>query len=276
MDAIALHDDALHLPGFRAHGAHARIHVHADLPARAVGGAIASPAADVVILDDHVMRAGQQPDCVLLRAFERDAAHDDVGRRDRDVVLLTVAGIERDPFAGVKHVTARRAAVGDVDLLRAALQLHGACDWKTLIPGAGIQARTAELDFVLRPRLEMHEAAAALGVARIEPERQAFAPCGIAVLTKLNGAAARSWIRRRRPINADRFESGDGPRLCSKRRRGTRQRKKYQRIADHRASIARRSARVYRGLPPMESGMSGEYLQRCRLRTTALNKKKKI
>src|SRR5256885_4935858 len=171
MDAVALDDDALHLPRLRACRAYSGFHVYADLPAGAIGSAISSPAADVVILDHDVVRAGQQADRVLLRALQRQAAHDDVRRADRDVVLLSVARIERDALAGVEHITVGRAAVRDVDLLRAALQLNGACDWKTLVPRAGIQVRTAELDFVLRARLEVHQAAAALCIARVEPQR---------------------------------------------------------------------------------------------------------
>src|SRR5258708_33271199 len=215
MDAIALHDDAFHLPGLRAYGAHAGIHVHADLPARAVGGAIASPPADVVVLDNDIVRAGQQANRILLRAFQRQAAHDDVGRRDGDVVLLGVAAIDGG-FSGIQHITLGRAALSDVQWLRAAAHFHGPGDWKALVPGARIQARTAELDFVLRARFELHQAAAAFRVARIEPERQAFAPRGLAGLAEPDRAAARAGIGGGRPVNPDPFGSGEG---CAPRRR---------------------------------------------------------
>src|SRR5258706_7059832 len=196
MDAIALHDDAFHLPGLGAYRAHAGIHVHADLPARAVGSAIASPLADVVVLDDDIVRAGQQADRVLLRAFQGEAAHDDVGRRDRDVVQLRVAAIDSDTLAGIEHVPARAAALGNVDLLRAACDAHGASDGKALAPRAGgdasAAARVTNFDLVFRAGLEMHQAAAAFRVARIEPERQALAPRRRAELSVLDRAAARA------------------------------------------------------------------------------------
>src|SRR5260221_12724975 len=198
MDAIALHDDAFHLPGLGAYRAHAGIHVHADLPARAVGSAIASPLADVVVLDDDIVRAGQQADRVLLRAFQGEAAHDDVGRRDRDVVQLRVAAIASDTLAGIEHVPARAAALGNVDLLRAACDAHGASDGKALAPRAGgdasAAARVTNFDLVFRAGLEMHQAAAAFRVARIEPERQAFAPRGRGDLSELDPAAARARV----------------------------------------------------------------------------------
>src|SRR5260221_6578610 len=143
MDAIALHDDAFHLPGLGAYRAHAGIHVHADLPARAVGIAVASPAAEVVVLDDDVVRTGQQANRILLRAFQREAAHDDVGRRDRDVVQLRVAAVDGDALARIEHVPARAAALGNVELLRAACDAHGASDVKPLAPCAGGADRDA-------------------------------------------------------------------------------------------------------------------------------------
>src|SRR5258708_4357919 len=209
MDAIALHDDAFHLPGLRAYRAHAGIHVHADLPARAVGGAIASPPADVVVLDDDIVRAGQQANRILLRAFQRQAAHDDVGRRDGDVVLLGVAAIDGG-FSGIQHITLGRAALSDVQRLRAAAHFHGPGDWKALVPGARIQARTAELDFVLRARFELHQAAAAFRVARIEPERQAFAPRALAGLAELDPPPPRAPTPPRSPVTPTRSQHGDG------------------------------------------------------------------
>src|SRR5258706_9804610 len=106
MDAIALHDDAFHLPGLGAYRAHAGIHVHADLPARAVGIAVASPAAEDVVLDDDAVRTGQQANRILLRAFRGEAAHDDLGCRDRDLAQLRVAAIAYDALARIDHVAA--------------------------------------------------------------------------------------------------------------------------------------------------------------------------
>src|SRR5207302_10388270 len=110
VDPVSLHDGALHAPAARAHRAHAGIHVHADLPALAVGIAEAAPAADVVVLDDHVVRAGHQLDRVLLRAFQREAAHYHVRRGDRDVAVAAVDGCAA---AVIDDIARRAAAFGD-------------------------------------------------------------------------------------------------------------------------------------------------------------------
>src|SRR5437667_1052138 len=164
MDAVALDDGPLHPPRTRADGAHARIHVHTDLPAFAVGVAKAAPAADVVILDHDIVCSGHQPDRVLLRAFERKAAHDDVRRGDGDVVLLAVSTVDGRAISDVEHVAGCGAAFRDVQRV-ARSHFDRASDWKAFAPGAGAEARAAELDFVFRAGLELHQAAAAFGIA---------------------------------------------------------------------------------------------------------------
>src|ERR1700750_2760600 len=73
VDLVVLDDEAVHRAGAAAEAAHAGVHVDADLPAAAVGVVEASPAADVVALDDHVMRAVLQRDRVGAGALERQA-----------------------------------------------------------------------------------------------------------------------------------------------------------------------------------------------------------
>src|SRR3954466_15405850 len=90
VDAVALDHDALDARRGSAERADARVLVHADLPAGAVGAGEAPPAADVVVLDHDVMHVGLDTDRVLLRALEREAANDHVRRADADVELLSV------------------------------------------------------------------------------------------------------------------------------------------------------------------------------------------
>src|SRR3954465_11524243 len=143
MDAVSLDHRALHAPAGIEHCAHAGVHVHTDLPARAVGIAEAAPGADVVVLDDDTLGPRQQANRILLRAFQREAAHDHIRRADGDVVELAVAAIDRDAFAVVEHITARRAALGDLQRL-AGFDFNGACDWKAFAPGAGAELASAE------------------------------------------------------------------------------------------------------------------------------------
>src|SRR5437762_1918693 len=177
MDTVALDDGAFHAPGTGAHRAHARVHVHPDLPALAVRVAKASPAADVVVFDHDVVRAGQQANRILLRALELEAAHNHIRRSDRDVVRLAVRAID-GCVSGVKHITGRAAAFGNGERL-STLHTYGARDGELVAPCVRREAIAAELDFILGARLELHQAAAAFAVARIEPERQPVTPCGV-------------------------------------------------------------------------------------------------
>src|SRR5207237_424317 len=161
VNAVALDDRALEPPGRVAHRAHARVHVHADLPAFAVRVTVAAPAADVVVLDHHVVRAGKQANRILLRTFQREAADDDVGRRDRDVVLLGVAAIDGRAVTFVEHIAARRAALGPLERASGG-GLHRTRDWKALAPGAGADLLPAERDLVRGAGLALDDAAAAL------------------------------------------------------------------------------------------------------------------
>src|SRR3954465_1046513 len=195
MDAVSLEHGALHAPARVAHRAHTRVHVHADLPARAVGIAEAAPVADVVVLDDHIVRSGQQANRILLRAFQREAAHDDVRRADGDVVEVAVAAIDGHAFAVVEHITARRATLSDLQRL-AGLHFDGACDWKALAPGAGAELATANLQFVFRAGLELHDAAAAFAIARVVPKRKCVAPLRLARFAELHRTTRRARIVR--------------------------------------------------------------------------------
>src|SRR5438067_7095593 len=109
MDTVALDDGAFHAPGTRAHRAHARVHVHPDLPALAVRVAEASPAADVVVFDHDVVRAGQQANRILLRALKSESAHDHVRRGNRDVAVTDLDGCA---LAVVENIAGCAAALG--------------------------------------------------------------------------------------------------------------------------------------------------------------------
>src|SRR5205814_4289070 len=114
MDPVSLQDGALHPPGARANGAHAGVHVHADLPALAVRIAEAAPAADVVVLDHYIVRARHQSDRVLLRSLEDEAAHDHKRCGDGDVAVTAIDG---GAIAVVQHITRCAAAIADVEWL---------------------------------------------------------------------------------------------------------------------------------------------------------------
>ena len=243
VNAVALDDRAFEPPGLVAHRAHAGIHVHADLPAFAVRVTVAAPAADVVVLDHHVVRAGEQANRILLRTLQREAADDDVGRRDRDVVLLGVAAIDGRAVTFVEHIAARRAALGDLERASGG-GLHRTRDWKALAPGAGADLLPAERDLVRGAGLELDDAAAALAVAGVEPEGQRLAPARVTALAEPQRAAARSGICRWCPVDAERFESGDDVRLGAEHRDRSRQRHVHEKVA-HKPPRMRRARRCF-------------------------------
>src|SRR5258706_1568722 len=207
VDPVPLDDQPLDLPWrATAVGPHAGIHVDADLPA---GTAVPQPppAAYVVVLDDHVVRAFVDADRVLLRAFQREAAHDDVRRGDHDVELLRVLAVDGGG-PGVQHIAVARAAFGDVERF-SAFDLYRLGNRKFLVPRIGGQRLAGNFDLLFRFPSEVHEAAAAFAVARIEPERKALLPRAFARLAVAHRAARGAGIRRRRVIEADRLEGGD-------------------------------------------------------------------
>ena len=67
---------------------------------------------------------------------------------------------------------------------------------------------TTDGDVVCRARLELHDAAAAFAIARIEPERQRVAPRVLAGFAEAHRTSACAGISGRCPIDAERFESG--------------------------------------------------------------------
>src|SRR5687768_15191846 len=211
---VALDDEALDLVAeVAAVRVDRGIGVHADLPAVAERGAQPAPAADVVVLDHHVVRARQHVDAVALRAFHRQAAHDDVGRRDGDREVLRVRHVDgRRPL--VHDIAVLGAALGDRQRVRAALDLHGLGDREALRPGLDVDpgleaAADADLDRVVGAGLEVHDAAAALRVARVVPHREALLPRRLVRLPVAHAAAVRAGVAARLPVHAERFEGRD-------------------------------------------------------------------
>src|SRR5919201_974668 len=211
VDLVALYNDALHR-GY-ALAAHAGVIVHAVVPT--TGGAKTTPAADVVALDDDVVRAVQQIDGVGLGALQGEATHDDIRRRDRDVVGVLVLHVDRRAarIRLIRHVAARGAALRNGKRRRAGARRErdGLRDRELLAPGGRDKTgarglpRHAELDLVSRARLEQHQAAAAFAVARVVPHVEALSPARVPHLAEDHGAAG-ARVRRRRPIEADRLE----------------------------------------------------------------------
>ena len=222
VDLVVLDDHALQARALAAIGGDARVHVHADLPAGIVHSPKASPLADVVLFDHHVVRVRLDADRVLLRAFHRKAAHDHVRCGDADREGLRIAHIDR--AALVQQVALRRAALADLERRRAGADLDRLRDRKPLAPGARCEldarrlSRQAQAHEVLRAGRQVDDAAAAFAVARVVPERQRLFPRLLAALPIAHEAAGRPGSRWRLPVNAERLESGD--RLAAGRQRG--------------------------------------------------------
>ena len=208
---IALDHDAVDLRhAVIAARGDAGILAHPELPAGAVGGGVAAPAADVVLLDDDVVAAWLHDDAVLLRAFHGEAAHDHVVGVDVDADRLRVRDVDHRAGVGlVKHVAARRSALRHVECGRLAADADCLRDGELLAPRCsrqrgGLRAG-GELKFVRCAARKLHHATAAFAVA-------AVVPCGFAETAVLQRASSAARIDARRPIEADRLERSDGAR----------------------------------------------------------------
>src|SRR5688500_2435045 len=65
----------------------------------------------------------------------------------------------------------------------------------------------------------MHDAAAALAVARVVPHVEALLPRGLALLAVADAAAVRARIGGGGPVHAERLEGRDGTRAVRRQRR---------------------------------------------------------
>jgi hypothetical protein len=152
----------------------------------------------------------------ITTSLQHEAAHDDERRGDDDVVLRAVLDVDRRAFRMrlVQHVPARLPALRDQEgFVELSRQRDRFCNRNPFVPRFHCETREAKVDFVERSRREPHEAAAAFAVARIEPERQSFAPRVFARLAEAHGAALRAWISFRLHVQADGFEGRDGVRI---------------------------------------------------------------
>ena len=214
VDLVALDHDALEAEVVAAR-ADAGIHVDTEgaVLARA---ARAAPAADVVIFDHDIMRTRLELDAIGAATLEREAAQDDVRRRDLHVVGRGVLHVNRGTrrIGLVDDVAARRAALRDDERrgARACGQRDHLADRERLAPGGDREsgarrlAGHAHLHFIRRARIEHHQAAAALVVVRVVPQVEALAERRVAALPEDHRATIGARVRRRRPVEADRFE----------------------------------------------------------------------
>src|SRR6185436_448993 len=67
----------------------------------------------------------------------------------------------------------------------------------------------ADFDLVLRSRRELHQAAAALSIALVVPERKTILPGALVFFPVAHRAAGGTRIGGRLPVQADRFKGGD-------------------------------------------------------------------
>ncbi len=205
VDPVALDRHARELL-VHADRADPRVHVGSPLAV-----ARASPAAHVVVLDDHVVHVLRDEDAVLLRALQREAAHDHVRGVDGDVVRRCVQGIERGAGAVVHDVAAGAAARGDVQRRSAVLHLDGLRNRHAVRPGGerdspdGSGARQVHLHFVGRSRREIHERAATFVRGRVVPEVEALTPARRALHAELHFTARGGIGAGARPVEADGF-----------------------------------------------------------------------
>src|SRR3954469_9172758 len=189
VDFVALDDVAVHIAHVVvATRGDARVLIDAELPAAAVGGLVATPAADVVVLDDDVVLARLHDDAVLLRTLDGEAAHDDVVGLDADAGRLRVRHVD-DRAGGclVEHVAVGRSALGYVERGRLAADRDGLRDRELFAPRRRsglhrVRRARADLHVVGRGRCQVDQAAAALVVAAVVPEVEALTPGALTLL----------------------------------------------------------------------------------------------